>query len=204
MADEALRALPNYGGAEQYAGRSRCLAEALAMGIPRARIDAFLAANPGDECRIASALAPNPGPGGVVTPIYASAPASYSPVTAPAAVLPTPEELYRKLVLPPASVPTIVTNADPLLPYTTFPVGTPGSPVECFRAPCPGFPIEVRPPGTVVPASPAPVTYPVGGVTSAPPAGAAPAPVVSAAVLPSGSPMMPLAAAAVVLYLVAR
>jgi hypothetical protein len=50
--------------------RRQCYDAAIKAGISASAIRAFLSDNPEDECRINSALAPNAGPGSVVTPLY--------------------------------------------------------------------------------------------------------------------------------------
>lgn len=141
------------------AERQQCLAGARAAGIPEARIQQFIAENGWEDiCRINTALAPNPGPGGTITPIFnipgvtanqntiydpsrfvqapASNPQPLSTATANAAPSSVPSSPLASVVTaPPASVPSSGSSS-PLASFTAAPgaVTSPATPAATVPA----------------------------------------------------------------------
>lgn len=174
--------------------RQQCYNAAVAAGIPKARLDQFIAENGWEDiCRANTALAPNPGPGGTITALF-----NVPGLTA------TQNTIYdpARLVQAPGS------NANPLSTVSANSVST---------GPAIAAPAPVSPAATI-PAAPASsvnadgtamtlgglyssITAAPGGVTSPAVVTTGAAPATAAGFFSGDNKMLLLVAAAVVVYL---
>jgi len=192
------------------AERKACYDAAIRAGISPTAIRAFLADNPEDECRINSALAPNAGPGSVVTPLYQiPGLTSYSPAAGSVTGVRADVPIVLPPIQPPgaSASPLSTVSANSVVTGPAIPAPRPIAPAADVSPPAvslalAGVPVTKN--GSMSVIDNAPMTAAVGAVMTGAPAlavsnGAAPAPLLAGFGLDNRTLM--LVAAAVVVYL---